>query len=50
MSPAEMQECRRQLDELLEKGWIRPSTSEYSHPILFIKKKDGSTRMCIDFR
>ena len=50
MSPAELAEVRGQLDKLIAKGWIRPSTSQYNHPILFVKKKDGSHRMCIDYR
>ena len=47
MGPAELKE---QIQELLEKGFIRPSVSPWSAPILFIKKKDGSLRMCIDYR
>ena len=50
MSEREHQEVRRQLDELLEKGWVRPSTSPYGHPILFARKKDGTLRMCVDYR
>lgn len=50
MSPAELDEVKRQLDELLSKGFIRPSVSPYGAPILFVKKKDGSMRMCIDYR
>ncbi len=38
------------LDEYIGKGWIRPSSSPYGHPILFIRKKTGKLRMCIDFR
>ena len=38
------------MDTLLAKGWIRPSTSQYNHPILFVRKKDGTMRMCIDYR
>ena len=41
---------RKQLDTYLEKGWIRPSSSPYGAPILFACKKDGSLRMCVDFR
>ena len=41
---------RRQLDIYLEKGWIRPSSSPYGAPILFARKKDGTLRMCVDFR
>ena len=39
-----------QLQELLDKGFIRPSISPWGAPILFVKKKDGSHRMCIDYR
>ncbi|GBG67582.1 hypothetical protein CBR_g711 [Chara braunii] len=50
MSPAELDELRRQLKELIEKGWIRPSTSPYGAPVLFVPKKGGPLRMCIDYR
>src|SRR3984893_11168365 len=43
-------ELRRQLDELLKAGYIRPSNSEFASPILFVKKADGTLRMCIDYR
>ena len=43
-------ELKRQIDELLQMRFIRPSTSPYSSPVLFVKKKDGSMRMCIDYR
>ena len=46
----ELQEMKKQLDELLEKGHIRPSVSPFGAPVLFIKKKDGSLRMCIDYQ
>ncbi|XP_019171221.1 PREDICTED: uncharacterized protein LOC109166787 [Ipomoea nil] len=45
-----MQELKTQLQELLEKGYIRPSTSPWGAPVLFVKKKDGSMRLCIDYR
>ena len=48
MSPAELRELKAQLTELLGKGFIRPSASPWDAPILFVKKKDGSFRMCID--
>ena len=35
---------------MTEKGWIEPSTSPYASPILFVKKKDGTLRMCVDYR
>ncbi|KAJ9561114.1 hypothetical protein OSB04_006274 [Centaurea solstitialis] len=50
LAPAEMKEMMSQLQELLEKGFIRPSTSPWGAPVLFVKKKDGSMRMCIDYR
>ncbi|KAJ0733400.1 putative nucleotidyltransferase, Ribonuclease H [Helianthus annuus] len=50
LAPAEMQELKKQLDELLEKGFIQPSSLPWGAPILFVKKKDGSMRMCIDYR
>jgi hypothetical protein len=46
----EMQELSNQLQELLDKGFIRPSFSPWGAPMLFVKKKDGSFRMCIDYR
>jgi hypothetical protein len=39
-----------QLEELLKKGYIRPSVSPWGAPILFVKKKDGKLKLCIDFR
>ncbi|KAJ9539086.1 hypothetical protein OSB04_031819 [Centaurea solstitialis] len=50
LAPAEMKEMRNQLKELLDKGFIQPSTSPWGAPVLFVKKKDGSFRMCIDYR
>ncbi|CAI7932609.1 unnamed protein product, partial [Closterium sp. NIES-54] len=50
MSTAELLELRRQLDDLLEKGFIRPSTSPYAAPVLFTRKKEGDLRLCIDYR
>ncbi|XP_024990677.1 uncharacterized protein LOC112524966 [Cynara cardunculus var. scolymus] len=47
---AEMQELSGLLQELLNKGFIRPSSSPWEAPILFVKKKDGTFRMCIDYR
>ncbi|CAI7733187.1 unnamed protein product [Closterium sp. NIES-53] len=49
MSTAELLELRQQLDDLLEKGFIRPSTSPYAAPVLFTRKKDGDLRLCIDY-
>ncbi|KAL9252431.1 Transposon Ty3-G Gag-Pol polyprotein-like protein, partial [Drosera capensis] len=50
MAPAELKELKTQLEELLEKGYIRPSVSPWGAPVLFVKKKDGSMRLCIDYR
>ena len=47
MAPAEL---KIQLEELLDLGFIRPSFSPWGAPVLFVKKKDGSLRMCIDYR
>ena len=50
MAPAELKELQLQLQELLEKGFICPSHSLWGAPVLFVKKKDGTFRMCIDYR
>ena len=50
MAPAELRELKAQLEELLSKGFIRPSMSPWGAPVLFVKKKDGSLRLCIDYR
>ncbi|WVZ97976.1 hypothetical protein U9M48_043471 [Paspalum notatum var. saurae] len=50
ISGKEYDELKRQLDELLEKGLIRCSVSPWGAPVLFVKKKDGSMRLCIDYR
>ncbi|KAL8155353.1 hypothetical protein AgCh_000657 [Apium graveolens] len=50
LSPVEMKELASQLQELLDKGIIRPSVSSCGAPVLFVKKKDGSMRLCIDYR
>ncbi|KAL0537321.1 hypothetical protein IC582_026298 [Cucumis melo] len=50
MAPAELKELKVQLQELLDKGFIRPSVSPWAAPILFVKKKDGSMCLCIDYR
>nr|GEX20304.1 putative reverse transcriptase domain-containing protein [Tanacetum cinerariifolium] len=49
LAPAEMQELYTQLQELSNKGFIRPSSSPWGAPVLFVKKKDGSFQMCIDY-
>jgi hypothetical protein len=50
MSPTELAELKKQLQELLDKGFIRPSTLPWGCPALFVKKKDESLRLCIDYR
>ena len=49
MAQVELQELRVQLQELLDKGFIRPSTSPWGAPVLFAKKKDKTLRPCIDY-
>jgi hypothetical protein len=46
----ELVELKKQIDELLEKGYIRPSTSSWAALVLFVEKMDGTKRMCIDYR
>src|SRR5512140_115224 len=46
----ELEELKKQIRELQEKGFIRPSSSPWGAPVLFVKKKDGSLRMCVDYR
>ncbi|KAD2393474.1 hypothetical protein E3N88_40451 [Mikania micrantha] len=50
LAPSEMQELSNQLQELLDKSFIRPSFSPWGAPVLFVKKNDGTFRMCIDYR
>ncbi|GKC50795.1 putative reverse transcriptase domain-containing protein, partial [Tanacetum coccineum] len=50
LAPSEMEELSGQLKELQDKGFIRPSSSLWGAPVLFVRKKDGSFRMCIDYR
>ncbi|KAL0448766.1 UNVERIFIED_CONTAM: Transposon Ty3-I Gag-Pol polyprotein, partial [Sesamum latifolium] len=50
MVPSELKELKKQLEELLDKEFIRPSISPWGAPVLFVKKKDGSMRLCIDYR
>jgi hypothetical protein len=50
MSIEELKELKKQLIELQEAGYIRPSSSPWGSPILFVQKKDGSQRMCVDYR
>jgi hypothetical protein len=49
VSGPELVELKKQIDELLDKGYIRPSTSPWAAPVLFVEKKDGTKRMCIDY-
>ncbi|GKG33402.1 hypothetical protein Tco_0433561, partial [Tanacetum coccineum] len=50
LAPSKMKELSEQLKELSDKGFIRPSSSPWGDPVLFVKKKDGSFQMCIDYR
>ena len=50
MSSAELTELKSQLIELTDQGFIRPSSSPWGSPVLFVSKKDGSLRMCVDYR
>jgi hypothetical protein len=50
MTPKEKVELKRQLDDLLAKGFIRPSRSPWASPVLFVEKKDKSKRLCVDYR
>nr|GEU48847.1 putative reverse transcriptase domain-containing protein [Tanacetum cinerariifolium] len=49
LAPSEMQELSNQLQELADQGFIQPSTSSWGAPVLFVKNKDGSFKMCIDY-
>ncbi|GKF79148.1 putative reverse transcriptase domain-containing protein, partial [Tanacetum coccineum] len=50
LAPSELEELFGQLKELQDKGFVRPSSLPWGAPVLFIKKKDGSFRICIDYR
>ncbi|KAI3744823.1 hypothetical protein L1987_57916 [Smallanthus sonchifolius] len=50
LAPSELRELSTQLQELLDKGFIRPTLSPWGAPVMFVKKKDGTFRMCIDYR
>jgi hypothetical protein len=50
MATPKLKELHMQLDEILKKGYIRPSVSPWGAPIIFVKKKDGTLRLCIDFK
>lgn len=50
MALTELRELKTQLQELVDKGFIQPSTSPWGAPVLFVRKKDGTLRLCIDYR
>jgi hypothetical protein len=50
MSMPELVELKLQLKEMMDKGYIRPSMSPWGAPVMFVKKKDGTLRLCIDYR
>ena len=50
MAPMELKELKIQLQDLVDKGFIRPSVSSWGAPILFVKKKDETLRLCVDYR
>ena len=50
MAPAELKELKVQMEEMVNKGFVRLSTSPWGAPVIFVKKKDGSMRLCIDYR
>nr|ABA98118.1 retrotransposon protein, putative, Ty3-gypsy subclass [Oryza sativa Japonica Group] len=50
MAANELAEVKRQVDELLQKGYIRPSSSPWGAPVIFVEKKDHTQRMCVDYR
>ena len=50
MSPKELNELKVQLQELLDRGFIGPSVSPWGSPVLFVRKKDGTLRLCIEYR
>jgi hypothetical protein len=49
MAPTELKELKEQLQELLDRGFIYPSVSPWGAPVLFVEKKDGTMRLCIDY-
>jgi Reverse transcriptase (RNA-dependent DNA polymerase). len=50
MAANELAEVKRQVDDLLQKGYIRPSSSPWGAPVIFVEKKDHTQRMCVDYR
>ena len=49
MSPLELEEAKKQIESMLEHGFVRPSDSPYGASVLFVPKKDGNLRFCIDY-
>ena len=50
MPPNDLEEIKKQINELLEKGYIRPSSSPWGAPVHLVEKKDGTLRMVVDYR
>ena len=50
MAPMKLKELKTQLQDLVNKGFIHPSVSPWGAPVLFVKKKDGTMRLCFDYR
>ena len=50
MAPLELKELKVQMEDLVNKGFVKPSTSPWGVPVLFVKKNDGNLRLCIDYR
>ena len=50
MAPSELKELKVRMEEMVNKGFVRLSTSPWGAPVLFVKKKDGSMRLCIDYK
>jgi hypothetical protein len=50
MNPQELEELKRQLADMLSKGLICPSASPWGSPVLFVDKRDGTIRLCVDYR
>ena len=50
MAPLELKELKVHMEELVSKGFVKPITLPWGAPVLFVKKKDGSLRLCIDYR
>jgi hypothetical protein len=50
MNPQELEELKKQLADMLSKGLTRPSASPWGFPVLFVDKRDGTIRLCVDYR